>query len=101
VRLSNSEEKYGWRLIALALAALTLTLFSGSAWGQITGAGSISGTLTDPNGGVVPGATVIVRNSDTGATRDSATNEVGIYTVPFLQPGRPASSLIPLLVSSA
>jgi len=88
VRLSNSEEKYGWRLIALALAALTLTLFSGSAWGQITGAGSISGTLTDPNGGVVPGATVIVRNSDTGATRDSATNEVGIYTVPFLQPGR-------------
>ena len=71
----------GWAM-GILLAAV-----SGSAWGQITGSGLIAGTLTDPNGGVVPGASVIVKNTDTGTERALTSNEAGIYNAPFLQPG--------------
>src|SRR5262249_1128033 len=73
---------------ALALAVLISIVFGGSAMAQITGSGSISGTLTDPNGGVVPSAALMIKNTDTGAEREAGTNEVGLYTVPFLQPGQ-------------
>jgi hypothetical protein len=36
----------------------------------------------------VPGATVNVVNEDTRVTRETKTNELGYYAVPFLQPGR-------------
>ena len=74
-------------LIGLAVL-LVLMALGGPAWGQITGSGLISGTLTDPNGGVVPSATVTVRNLDNGTERVFSTNEVGIYSAPFLPPGR-------------
>src|SRR5215469_18419910 len=60
----------------------------GVAWGQITGAGLISGTVTDPNGAVVPGASIVIKNLGTGTDLPLSTNEVGLYTAPFLQPGR-------------
>ncbi len=67
---------------------IAVFLICGAVWGQITGSGLISGTLTDPNGGVVPGATVVVKNMDTGTELPLATNDVGVYTAPFLKPGR-------------
>jgi len=36
---------------------------------------------------VIPGATVVIRNTDTGTDKTVETNEFGLYTVPFLQPG--------------
>src|SRR5215472_1981674 len=54
---------------------------------QTTGAGTITGTITDPSGGVIPAATVSVRNTDTQVDRALATNEAGIYVAQFLQPG--------------
>jgi hypothetical protein len=70
--------------------AIAVSLFNsgGAAWGQIAGSGLISGTLTDPHRAVVPGATVVVKNMDTGTELSLSTNEVGVYTAPFLQPGR-------------
>ena len=50
--------------------------------------GTITGTITDPSGAVVPKARVIVRNEGTNATRDAETNEDGDYTVALLPPGR-------------
>lgn len=76
------------RLAVRSLAtAILLTLGGGAAWGQISGSGLISGTLTDPKGGVVPDASVTIKNTDTGAERVLSTNEVGLYNAPFLQPG--------------
>jgi Carboxypeptidase regulatory-like domain/TonB dependent receptor-like, beta-barrel len=48
---------------------------------------SIQGRVTDPSGALVPGATVVVTNVDTGVRQTTTTNAQGVYTVPFLQPG--------------
>jgi len=77
------------RFAARFLTAMILVLIlAGAAWGQITGSGLVAGTLTDPNGSVVPGASVTIKNLDTGTELPLSSNEVGIYTAPFLQPGR-------------
>src|SRR5580698_9276289 len=50
------------------------------------GSGTITGTLIDPSGSVVPGATVSILNTSTGVTRSITTNDAGIYVATFLQP---------------
>ncbi len=50
--------------------------------------GTVTGTITDPSGAVVPKARVVVRNEETNATRDAESNEDGDYTVALLPPGR-------------
>ena len=52
---------------------------------QITA--TISGTITDPSGAVVPGATVTATSNDTGLAKNVITNDDGNYTITFLQPG--------------
>lgn len=52
------------------------------------GTGSFSGQVTDPDGGVIPGATVEIVNQDTLVKRETKTDAVGAYTVPALPPGR-------------
>lgn len=74
--------------LARFLCFVLVAALCGPAWGQITGSGLISGTLTDPNGSVVPGASVVIKNLDTGTELPLASNDVGLYTAPFLQPGR-------------
>src|SRR5438128_1519800 len=48
----------------------------------------IKGSVTDSSGALVPGANIIVSNLDTGAKRETATNESGVYQFPLLPPGR-------------
>ena len=64
-----------------------LASFAGAAFAQTAGSGTITGTLTDPSGAVVPGAEVLVKNTDTGIERKTASNEAGIYNATFLRPG--------------
>ena len=40
---------------------------------------SLSGTLVDSSGGVLPGVTVVCKNVRTGLTQETVTNEVGIF----------------------
>src|SRR6266478_1458093 len=49
--------------------------------------GTITGTLTDPSGAVVPGATVSVVNERTAAARETMTNEEGSFSLPELEAG--------------
>ena len=49
--------------------------------------GTITGTVTDPNGAAVAGATVVVKNTETNIASTVTTNDEGSYTVPFLVPG--------------
>ncbi len=49
--------------------------------------GTISGTVTDAQKGVMPGVTVVVKNVDTNITRTLVSNAVGYYETPFLDPG--------------
>ena len=66
--------------------ALLLAVAPGAHAQTVTG--TIQGTVADTSGGVVPGATVVIRNMDTGAERTVVTNESGLYTAPFIQIGR-------------
>jgi len=49
--------------------------------------GAISGTVSDPQGAVVPGAKVVVRNVDTGVATNLVTNSAGYYLATELVPG--------------
>jgi hypothetical protein len=56
------------------------------AHAQVTGA-TLSGTISDPSGGVVAGATVSATNTATAITRDTTSDSAGLYTIPNLVPG--------------
>ena len=49
--------------------------------------GTITGTVTDESGAVLPGVTVTIRNDETGAARELVTGAEGRFTGPNLQPG--------------
>ena len=55
------------------------------AWAGVTG--TISGTVTDPTGAVIPGVTVKAVNTATGIARTTATNAQGFYAFPDLPVG--------------
>jgi hypothetical protein len=49
--------------------------------------GSMSGTVTDPNGAAVPDAKVIATNSTSGAKLETRTSDAGLYVFPRLPVG--------------
>jgi hypothetical protein len=73
------------RLLALVLAAVIALYGSSPVAAQVT-TGTIVGTVTDASG-VVPGATVSVREVNKGTTTTYVTDETGNYTASFLVPG--------------
>ena len=48
---------------------------------------TVRGQVTDSSQAALPGATVTVRNQETGEVATATTNNDGSYTVPFLRPG--------------
>ena len=71
--------------VVLALVLLATTT-APPAFAQITSA-TISGTIKDETGGVLPGVDVVIRNVETGLTRSVVTDPNGYFTVPGLAPG--------------
>jgi len=71
----------------MAAFLLPLVLLGANAYAQAAGAGSMSGTVVDSSGQVVPGADIIITNESNGAVRRGVSNEVGAYTFQALQPG--------------
>src|SRR5215472_7815163 len=72
----------------LALFAVLLLLLPTHSWAQATVAtGSISGTVSDPTGAAVSGATVTLTNVGTGAAKTFTTNNFGYYNAGLLVPG--------------
>ncbi len=67
---------------------LVLVLFAlASAAGAQVLYGSIVGNVTDGTGSAVPGASVTVTNTDTGATHEAVSDSTGAYRFTTLQPG--------------
>src|SRR5512140_2639937 len=52
------------------------------------GLGSITGTVVDPSGAVVPGASVRLLEVSTQGARAISTNEAGLFTLPSVVPGK-------------
>ncbi len=75
-------------ILSLVLCAVVVVGACGALrlHAQVVGA-TLSGTITDQSGGVLPKAEVSIRNTATGDTRTVSTNADGIYSAPNLQPG--------------
>ncbi|MEQ1947696.1 MAG: TonB-dependent receptor [Bryobacteraceae bacterium] len=70
----------------VAIVVAMIALFCGSLLAQLPTA-TILGVVTDNSGSVVPGATVTVKNADTGLTRTASTTQDGSYRFPALPVG--------------
>src|SRR3984893_7512627 len=66
-------------------ALLLLLLLPSLVFAQVN-TGTLTGTVRDTTGAVVPDAMVTVRNTATGTTRVVQTASDGVYTVPGLAP---------------
>src|SRR5919206_2125473 len=73
----------GRAMVALALVAAAVPA---AAQSQAIN-GSIEGTVRDNTGAILPGVTVTVTNTDTGAQRVVVTNDEGVYRAPLLPLG--------------
>lgn len=73
-------------LSVLVFFLLLGSLGTGLLWSQGE-RGSLSGTVTDPTGAVVPGAKVTARNVATGVEVSTETTEAGVYRLLYLSPG--------------
>ncbi len=74
--------EWKWMVVGAGML-LALALPS---WGQNINA-TLTGTVTDPTGAVIPGATVKIRNDSTGAMRTVQTDAHGAYSAPLLTVG--------------
>jgi hypothetical protein len=75
------------KLIGLALLLAGLGISPPKARAQATNAGSISGTIKDSSGAVVPDATVTITNTATSQSRKITSDSVGGFTLQELQVG--------------
>lgn len=73
-----------WQTILAVLVVLLLS--SSAAQAQVIQA-EIAGAVRDETGGVIPGVTVLVTNTDTGIQTVRITTDTGQYRAPELQPG--------------
>ncbi len=75
---NNRSASFAARLLVVAFA------LGGLALAQRADRATITGVVADPNGAVVQGATVKVRNEATGVDALLTSNEAGAYTTPLL-----------------
>src|SRR5262249_22117399 len=74
-------EMHGYIAATLLSAALALAPMQGTT-------GSLSGVVTDESKGALPGATVTVKDLDTGQSRALTTDEQGRFRADALAPGK-------------
>jgi outer membrane receptor protein involved in Fe transport len=75
-------------LIARSALLFAFLLFPFGFANAQSATATLSGTVTDQNGAVVPGATVTVLNPATSLERQATTNGEGDFVIPLLPPGR-------------
>ena len=73
-----------WRL---AIPLLAVLLIAPIARTQVVG-GTVSGTITDAAGASIPGATVLLRNEETGNERRLTSDASGQFAAPSIAVGR-------------
>jgi len=89
ILVKGVSESMAPRVWVILFTAVMLALLGGS--GQLFGQtvfGTLSGTVYDASGAVVPNADVTIRNLDTGQARELKADETGFWRMPSLPPGR-------------
>ena len=72
--------------ITLGVLLVVMLGVSSQAWAQ-AGTATLTGTVKDSQGGVMPGVTVTATQPATGSSRHAVSGEQGVYRFPGLAPG--------------
>src|SRR5215813_1189090 len=84
---SMKRKSLPFRVLLVSMSILVLVgIVSLNAFGQ-AGTSTIRGTVTDPQGNVVPGATVTLTNVGTTTSRTTTTSDLGAYAFEFVPVG--------------
>ncbi len=75
--------RYLWCVFLLLLPCL----INSPTFGQVTATASLTGTILDKSGAVVPGAQITVTNKSTGDTRTTTSGSNGLYRFDLLAVG--------------
>jgi hypothetical protein len=86
LQLQQTLSKAGFTALFACLMMIVVLLAPASMSAQGT-TGAITGTVTDPSGAVIAGATVTIKQIDTNAVKTLTTSDAGTYMVTLLQPG--------------
>ncbi|HLA09449.1 MAG TPA: carboxypeptidase-like regulatory domain-containing protein, partial [Pyrinomonadaceae bacterium] len=70
----------------LACSVFALCTLPFAARGQ-TATATLSGTVEDENGAIIPGVAITAVNNGTQLTRQTTTDENGYFVIPLLSPG--------------
>ncbi len=81
--LRQSRKVFYLYLVIALVVALAVGL---SSRAQVVG-GTISGTVADSSGALIPGATVLIHNTDTGTQRTLTTDGTGRFSAPSVPVG--------------
>jgi hypothetical protein len=84
-RLPSSTIKISTFCIVL-IALVLVTIMPVPLPAQVAGA-TLSGTVTDTSGAIIPNAEISIKNVATGVTRNLRADTAGFYTAPNLLPG--------------
>jgi hypothetical protein len=84
---SCGKEKLFHARLAYSFLGLALLLCNSTAKAQVTTA-DVLGTVIDPSGGALPGATVVLTNNGTQSARTQQSNASGEYTFTQLESGQ-------------
>lgn len=69
------------------VTCFALLVAAGAGFGQVGGTGTIQGTITDPSGAAVAGASVTATNAATGVPTGRKTTDAGFFVLPLLPAG--------------
>jgi hypothetical protein len=83
----EGREMKRWAAAIAGVVFLTLAVWVGRAGAQTANTATVLGTVTDPSGAVIGGATVTLTNTGTGISQTTAANSAGQYTFPSVRPG--------------
>jgi hypothetical protein len=87
LRKDNYSGNVAGRLVSVAFSLFMILAFAGSTMARAQFNASLSGTITDQTGAVVPGATITLKNTNTQSSRSVTTGQQGSYQFSELPPG--------------
>ena len=76
-----------WAEAIACVLFLSLVVCVGRAKAQTATTATVLGTVSDPSGAVIGGASVTIKNLGTGISRTTTANAAGQYTFPSITPG--------------
>ena len=85
--LRSMRRLYGTLIVSVFVFSLTLLANMKPAVAQTTGSATLRGTVKDPQGAIIRGATITLINERTKDERRATSSEDGTYTFTALSPG--------------